>query len=292
MSYCLYDVDKKTRVATITFNRPEKLHALSYDDCDEVLARLTDAEHDDDVAAIIIKGSGRAFGGGFDIDHVRNDRGFDKNKKPTQRARMQEVKRWWGRDAILQRILTCDKMTIAQVHGYCFGGHFEIMTVCDLAIASEDALFTHPGYNYLGIEGHLPLYILMMGIRNVKEMMLLGERLTAQQAKDFGLINRIVPKDRLEEETRRIAEQVARHPIDGIVLGKNSFTLALDILGVGAGYTGAYITHSWLSNLHFEPGEFNLMKELRDGGRQGMYAARDKQYKGAESRPDKKIRPK
>jgi enoyl-CoA hydratase len=175
-------------------------------------------------------------------------------------------------------------VTIAQVHGYCYGGHFEIMCACDLAIASEEALFTHPGYTYLGIEGPIPLYVLMMGWRRVKEMMFIGKPLTAQEAKEFGILTRVVARDKLEEEAGKLAELVASRPLDGIVMGKKEFLLAMDMMGLSAGYDLASLHHTLVSNLKFEPGEFNLMKELRDKGKKGMYAERDKRYKDYEQR--------
>lgn len=284
MSYCIYEVDKEKRIARLTFNRPEKVHAIGEKDTNEVIERLMEADKDDKVAVVILKGSGRAFGGGFDIDGVREDRGFHEAGRPSQRRRWWGVDRWWGRRAILQKILTCDKVTIAQVHGYCYGGHLEIMCACDLAIASEDALFTHPGYTYLGVEGPIPLYVLMMGWRRVKEMMLLGQPLNAERAKEFGMINKVVPKDKLEEEVNQIAETIAQRPLDGIVMGKKEFLLAMDVMGLSAGYDLSSLHHTLMSNMKFEPGEFNLMKELRDKGRKGMYAARDEHYKAAQLR--------
>lgn len=284
MSYCLYEVNKEKRVATITFNRPEKQNATTPQDCEEVVQRLLGADMDDNVAAVILKGSGPSFGGGYDLEAVRERRGFHEGQRPTQRRRYWGVDEWWGRRAILQKILTCNKVTIAQVHGYCYGGHFEIMCACDLAIASEEALFTHPGYTYLGIEGPIPLYVLMMGWRRVKEMMFLGKPLTAKEAKEFGILTRVVARDKLEEEASAMAELVASRPLDGIVMGKKEFLLAMDMMGLSAGYDLASLHHTLVSNLKFEPGEFNLMKELRDKGKKGMYAERDKRYKDYEQR--------
>jgi len=296
LSYCLYEVDKEKRIATLTFNRPEKLHAIQpMDDLEEVIDRLYEADRDDNVAVVVIKGSGRAFGAGYDIDAVRSHRGFTEDKRPSQRRRYWGVDEWWGRRGILQKILTCDKVTIAQVHGYCYGGHFEIMCACDMAIASEDAVFTHPGYTYLGIEGPIPLYVLMIGWRRVKEMMLLGKPLSAKEAEEFGLVNKVVPLNKLEKEVAQIAETIASRPIDGIVMGKKEFMLAMDIMGLSAGYDLASISHTLMSNLKFEPGEFNLMRELKTKGPKGMYSARDKRYsdqawraKGAKKTPKKK----
>jgi enoyl-CoA hydratase len=289
LSYCLYEVDTESRIATITFNRPEKLHALvPMDDLEEVIARLYDASRDNDVAVVILKGSGKAFGAGYDIDHVRSRRGLDEPKRPPQRRRYWGVDEWWGRRGILQAILTCDKVTLAQVHGYCYGGHFEIMCACDMAISSDEAKYTHPGYTYLGIEGPIPLYVLMIGWRRVKEMMLLGEPLSAKEACDLGLVNRVVPLAKLEDEVQKVAQTIATRPLDGIVMGKKHFQMSMDMMGLSAGYDMASISHTLMSNLKFGENEFNLMKELKTKGRKGMYSERDKKYKDQKWREKKK----
>ena len=79
MSYCLYEVDKEKRIARLTFNRPEKLHATKPADTEEVIQRLMEAERDDNVAVVIMKGSGSCFGAGYDIDAVREKRGFHES---------------------------------------------------------------------------------------------------------------------------------------------------------------------------------------------------------------------
>lgn len=288
MSYCLYDVDRENRIATITFNRPEKLHALiPMDDLEEVIDRLYDASRDNDVAVVILKGSGKAFGAGYDIDYVRSRRGLNEPTRPPQRRRYWGVDEWWGRRGILQAILTCDKVTLAQVHGYCYGGHFEIMCACDMAISSDEAKYTHPGYTYLGIEGPIPLYVLMIGWRRVKEMMLLGEPLNAKEACDMGLVNRVVPLAKLEDEVQKVAKTIATRPLDGIVMGKKHFQMSMDMMGLSAGYDMASISHTLMSNLKFGEGEFNLMKEIKTKGRKGMYSERDKKYKDQKWREKK-----
>ncbi len=279
MGYCQYVVDREKRIARLTFNKPEKHNARTKAEEAEVMEKIVEAENDDRVSVIIFNGAGRSFGVGADLDEVRNLRGFNKSEKPSLRTRMRPLKSHWGDRGICQMILKCDKVTIAQVHGYCYGAHFEYMVACDLAVASDDATFTHPGYTYLGIEGSLPIFILMMGWRRVKEMMLLGKPLTGSEAKEFGLVNAVVPRADLEKTVSEWAGIVASRPIDSMVMGKKEFSLAMDVMGVSTGYNLAIMHHVLASNLKFEAGEFNLMKELRDGGRQGMYAARDKAVK-------------
>ena len=115
------------------------------------------------------------------------------------------------------------KATIAQIHGYCYGGHHELALVCDIAIASEDARLTHPGYCYIGPLGSIVLFMHTVGVRKVKEMVLTGTPLNAQEALDCGLINRMVPLDKLEEEMDKVAQTIAQQPFDAIVIGKANF---------------------------------------------------------------------
>src|SRR4030042_998712 len=136
-----------------------------------------------------------------------------------------------------------------------------------------------------GSEGPIPLYVYMIGWRKVKEMMLLGNPLTAEQACDMGLVNRVVPMKDLDTEVTKIANLIATRPLDGIVMGKKHFLMSMDMMGFSAGYDLASISHTLLSNLKFGENEFNLMKELKTKGRKGMYADRDKTYKDQDWRP-------
>ncbi|MBI2867771.1 MAG: enoyl-CoA hydratase/isomerase family protein, partial [Chloroflexi bacterium] len=194
MPYCLYEVDKATRVATITFNKPEKVNSMTTADMKELGDVISEAETDDRVAAILFRGAGKAFGSGFDIDEIRTGRNFNKtDRRPSLRERLAPLKNYaWGDRGLIQKVLSCDKATVGMVHGYCYGSHFEMATVFDYTIASEDAVFTHPGWRYLGIEGHLPIYILAIGWRRTKEMILLGKEMPAKEAADWGLINKVV----------------------------------------------------------------------------------------------------
>jgi enoyl-CoA hydratase len=105
-------------------------------------------------------------------------------------------------------------------------------------------------------------------------MMLIGQPLTAREAKESGILTRVVSRDKLDEEVEKVAEIVAKKPLDGIVMGKKEFGLAMDVMGLSTGYDLGSFAHTLVSNMKFEPGEFNLMKELRDKGRKGMYAER------------------
>jgi enoyl-CoA hydratase len=281
----VYEKDVKARRATITINRPEKLNALTVAMWQGITSRVIEAEADDDVKVIVLKGEGRCFSSGHDVADLGPHHGWSsdhKARRPSQRRRLiVDDQVFWGRRGTCQTVLYCDKATIAQVHGYCYGGGLQIAMACDMIVAADDALFTHPGYRYIGPLGELVHFILTIGVKKTKEMMLTGEAMDAASALHYGMVNRVVPLDRLEEEIDRVAGMVALQPLDAIVLGKANFELALDIAGVGAGYTASYITHTLQTNIRYEEDEFNLFKTRKDKGMKGAFQERESRFPGS-----------
>jgi len=281
--YCLFEKDKARKIATITFNRPEKLNAAVTDHWKEIRDLVLEVGADEDVKVLIFKGAGRCFGTGHDVADLGPHHGWSsdpKARRPSIRRRLQfDNTVFWGRQGLAQVIYSCPKATIAQVHGYCYGGHHELALNCDIVIASEDARFTHPGYRYIGPLGNIALFIETMGVRKAKEMMLTGKYLTAEEAFQCGLINKVVPADKLEEEVNKMAELIARQPFDAIVMGKSFFELALDIMGVGPGHTAGYITHTLQTNIRYEPDEYNLFRAKKEKGLKGAFMERESHYK-------------
>ena len=269
--YCLYEVDKKRQVATITFNRPEKLNAATPGDLMELRDRVIDAEEDLDVKAVIFKGAGDCFSTGMDLDYIRqayHDKG--KERRTSQRYRHKRAEKLYGYWGFYQVIGTCLKATIAQVHGKCYGTAFQVACLCDITVASEDALFTDPTYRYIGASPvDMVLLFHTIGVKRVKEMMLTGQPIGAREAKEYGLVNRVVPLNKLEEEVSRVAGEICRQPYDAIVTGKACFEAALDICGVGTGITAGMAEQIWQTNIQLRPEDFNLLKSLKTKGVKG-----------------------
>ncbi len=280
-----FEKDLAKKVAYLTFCRPEKLNAILRKDWDEMTRLIQAVNEDEDVKVLVFRGEGRAFGSGHDVAELgvqheqSTGRPGEPVRRPSQRKRL-AVDRgsYWGRPGTLQTILYCQKATVAQVHGICWGGHMEIMNCCDMAVASEDATFTHPGFRYIGPLGEIGLLIETIGLKRVKQMMLTGVPFTAQEALDCGLVNRVVTRDKLEEETEKLVEAVCRLPFDGIVMGKANFEAALDALGVGSSFNSSYIIHAMQTGIRYEEGEFNLLKARRDVGVKGAIMGREQHY--------------
>lgn len=280
--YCKLDVDKGSKIATITFKHGERLNAGTTADWVTLTRTVIKAEQDENVKVIIFKGEGECFGTGHHVADLGAHHGWSpdpKARRPSQRRRMvMDDNVFFGRRGMCQTILNCDKVTIAQVHGYCYGGHMSIALACDIVIASDDSMYVHPGFRYIGPLGELVLYIHTMGIRRVKEMMLSGKPLNATEAAACGLVTRITTLDNLEAEVNKLAQIISRQPFDAIVLGKANFELALDIIGTGTGYTAGYISHVLQTNIRFEDDEFNLFRAKNKKGIDGAFKEREARF--------------
>jgi len=280
----LYEVDKEKKIATLTFNKPDKLNAFSIDEMGTLVKLLQEPAQDDNVKVLILKGAGRAFGVGDDMSTFLNEVGLTSKEgkpvyaRPSQRARLQVDNSAFGPMGFLQALTYFCKATIAQVHGYCYGGNLGIALACDITIAADDTIFGHPGYRYMGpsAEGfHVP-FILNIGLKRMMELMLTGRPFNAEEAERIGFINKAVPLSKLEEEVQRYAQAIALLSLDGIVIGKFVTRLALDRLGYGG--VGATIAHTLGTNVKWDPGDFNMLKEIRDKGMRGAIKEREARY--------------
>ena len=287
--YAIYEKDGS--IAKITLNRPDKLNdfGLPRDPMEwegkqlwqDFHAALNEAEDDDEIKVVIIKGAGRAFSAGFDISrvyHIYED--FDEEpakRRPSQRARLQVDRNFAGGN---QRILLFPKVTIAQVHGFCIGEGATIAENCDITIVADDAHISHAEQR-LGFAGsgeNLVTLFQMLGYKKARAMVLLGEAIDGKEAERIGWATKSVPSDKLEEEVNRVANQVALLPRDGIAIGKASNHWILDILGITQGWIHCYLTHTLFTNLRFEQGEYSFIRERKHTGAKASFHKRDDRY--------------
>lgn len=190
----------------LRLNRPEKLNALSYDLIDLLMARLAEAEADDRVRCVVLTGAGaRAFSAGADIGDLAGSIAAG-----TVTALRDIVARGQG---LTRRIETFPKPLIAAVNGIAFGGGCEITEAAPLAIASERARFAKPEVRLgfpppFGGSQRLPRHV---GRKRGLELILTGDVIDAQRAEAIGLVNRVVPHDRLLAECFDLADRIAVH---------------------------------------------------------------------------------
>ena len=200
MAFTTIIVETIGPVARLTLNRPERTNALNQLMLDEIGRALDEFERDPDNRAIIVRGAGSAFSSGFDLKEQmeRQPKGVDQ-WRPLLRKDFDTIMRFWH----------CPRPTIAAVRGPCLAGACELALACDLTIASEDAFFGEPELKFgAGIVSMILPWI--VGPKAAKEIILTGEdRISAQRAKEIGMINRIVPAADLDQAALTLAQHIA-----------------------------------------------------------------------------------
>ncbi len=214
------------KIFRLTLNRPEKLNALSRKLLDELGQIMDEYESNPDASVLIIRGAGRAFSAGYDLQGTQQP-GATFTVTSDRLGLHKTIERW-------QRLWTLPKPTIAQVHGYCLAGGTEFVGHCDIVFASEDALFGHPAGRALGILPTLSMWPVLMGPRKTKEYFFTGDYMTAKEALEWHLVNRVFPREKLEEETLAYARRVAMVPAELLMLHKAAVNRYYDILGIRA----------------------------------------------------------
>jgi enoyl-CoA hydratase len=213
-------------VRRLTLNRPERLNALSNELVETLSAALARAAEDDAVRVLIIAGSGRAFCAGYDL---KEEAEHEKEHGPLDVAGWRAA---LAHDANrMLELFDHPKPVLAQVHGYCLAGGCDLMMMCDLAVASDDAMFGEPEIRF-GSGVVTMVMPWLIGARTAKELLLTGEdRIPADEAKRIGLVNRVVPRDRLEDETLALANEIAILDPVAVSLTKKSINRALEVSG-------------------------------------------------------------
>lgn len=263
-------------IARITMNRPEYRNAqnsaMTYG-LDDAFYR---AATDDDVRVIILAGTGEHFSAGHDIGTPGRDadKSFDRRAglwwdhvgKPgaeSRFAREQEV--YLG---MCRRWREIPKPTIAEVQGACIAGGLMLAWVCDLIIASDDAFFADPVVR-MGVPGvEYFAHPWVMGARQAKEFLYLGQQIDAARALQLGMVNRVVPRATLGSTTSEIANKIAKMPPFGLALTKKAVNQAEDTMGLQIGMDSAFGLHHLAHAHNAEVGTNSLAgqdaKSMRD----------------------------
>ncbi|MBI2906593.1 MAG: enoyl-CoA hydratase/isomerase family protein [Chloroflexi bacterium] len=260
-------LDRQDQIATILLNRPDKLNAMNDAMLEELDAALDRVEKDDNIKVVIFQGAGRAFSVGRDASGVGTSdieppRGASATRQAIWQKRYQA--RW-------QRIASLPKNTIARIHGYCLDAGCWIALSCQVAIATEDAMFGEPAVR-LGQVTPMPLWSHLLGLKRATEMLFTGELITGKEAESMGLIMRAVPVERLDDEVNAVAREMVAISLDGQVARLEGNQVASDIMGLGAAWRHWGRLH--LESLLRKParGDFDFV-QVRN--RRGMKAAID-----------------
>jgi 2-(1,2-epoxy-1,2-dihydrophenyl)acetyl-CoA isomerase len=211
MDYEAILVRKAGPVATVTMNRPEALNFLDPIMAQEIERALADLEKDEEVRAVVVTGAGRAFCAGGDVK-------FMKQEWPVYDlvVRMERV------TGFIKAMLDLPKPIIASVNGPAVGAGCNIALAADLVLASEKATFCQV-FTRIGLIpdcGGIYLLPRRVGMTKAKELILTARTIEAGEAERIGLVNRVVPAEALEEETRKLAAELASGPTMAVGIAK------------------------------------------------------------------------
>ncbi|MCX7363777.1 MAG: enoyl-CoA hydratase [Alphaproteobacteria bacterium] len=226
-------------VLKITTNRPEALNAQSrilLVELDDAFKRAVD---DDSVRVILLAGAGKHFSAGHDLGSPQEME--DQKKTPLEPGFKGEYRRIFERFyENTMRWRDLPKPTIAQVQGYCIMGGMMIASACDLIIASEDAQFADRAVKWGG--AHVQYFSMPwdLGPRKAKEYLFTGDFMSAADAEKAGLVNRVVPRAKLEEETMALAQKIAERDPFALKFAKASVNETQDAQGFRAAMEGAF----------------------------------------------------
>ncbi len=265
-------------VATVTMNRPEYRNAQNSAMTYALDAAFTRAVDDDEVKVIVLAGAGKHFSAGHDIGTPGRDvdTSFDRKAvlwwdhvgKPGGDGRYaREMEVYLG---MCRRWREIPKPTIAMVQGACVAGGLMLAWVCDLIVAADDAFFSDPVVR-MGIPGvEYFAHPWMLGPRAAKEFLFTGDRFDAHRAYELGMVNKVVPRSELHDETHQVAGRIARMPRFGLALAKRAVNQAEDQMGMRAGMDSVFGLHHFAHAHNAETSTDSLggmdARSMRDAG--------------------------
>jgi len=260
-------------VRRLTMNRPSALNALNGELLEAMSDAVRDAGRDDSVRVVIVRGAGRAFCAGYDLNEDAEGGEHDA--------------RYWHEELALssERMLEltdCPKPTIAQVHSYCLAGGTDLMLACDLAVAADDAKFGYVDIRFGS--GVVSMFLpWVVGVRQAKEMLFTGEdRVSAEEALRIGMVNRVVPSDQLTDATLALANEIAKNEPFVVQTTKRAVNRAWDV----AGFRAAMASNTELdvlietTNL---PARDEFRRITQEQGLKAAIAWRDARFRGEQA---------
>ncbi len=224
-------------IGRIILNQPEKRNPLSYRRLCEIAEAAKEMEADDNVRVIIMKGSGVCFSAGYDLTPGKQGKGTVYPESGVYIHRDRD--HIWGsynrhHMSIYFTLWDLQKPVIAQIHSWCLAGASELASFCDLRILADN---THVGWPVARdmSPGNIQYMPWMVGITKAKEYMFTGDAMDAQEALRVGWATRVYPLDKLEEETEKLARNIAGVPTDLIMFTKRSINAQFEVMGFRTG---------------------------------------------------------
>lgn len=225
-------------ISRIKLNEPSTYNALSLNTLKSLIECFKNFNDDEKTKVIIIEGSGKGFSAGHNLKEIKSLKGKPDYKKLFNLC-----------SELMMTIVNNSKPVIAKVHGAAFAAGCQLVATCDLALSTNDAIFATPGVN-IGLFCSTPMVAVSRNVSRKKtmKMLLTGEPITAQHAKEIGLINDHFQNSILEEEVSKLAETIASKSNKVVKIGKEAFYKQLEMpLSEAYKYTSEVMSENMMS---------------------------------------------
>lgn len=270
MAFETINYEIRAGVGIITLNRPDRLNAISQKMIDELNGLLDQIERDEAVRVVVLTGAGRAFCSGFDLkDGAATPKNGIADWRPIIKRDFEIIMRFWY----------LSKPTVAAVHGFCIAGGCELAMACDITVAATDTRFGEPELRFgSGIVAMvLPWFA---GPKKAKEWILSGsDKISAQEALDWGMINRIAPDGQQLDMALKLARDIAVNDPVKVSMVKQAINRTFDLMGMREALAWGAETEAQIESM--ETPEGKIFKEItRKDGLKAALAWRDARFSG------------
>jgi enoyl-CoA hydratase len=234
--------------AVVTMNRPEARNAQNTALIEGIDAALTRADADDDVRVLVLAGAGDHWSSGHDLKGLLDPGQADEWRKmrATAEGKLFHEQRMYVDPCL--RLYHFRKPTIASVQGACIAAGVMLAAMCDLIVASDDAYFRNPVLRMTGAGVELLVEPWEIGFRKAKEFLLTAEPIDAHEAWRLGMVNKVVPRDELEQATMSMAERIALVPPITAQMVKASINQAAGLSGKEHSWKHHFMVHHFTHN--------------------------------------------
>jgi len=214
-------VEQRGAVRIITLNRPQVLNALNAELELALWRALADADADPATRAVVLRGNGRAFCAGADLTE----------RAAAAASDVDEIVREFRVHSAFMRVIEMDTPVVAAVHGYCLGGAFQLVGLCDITVLADTAKLGEPEVRFAN-PLLIPITPHLVGAKHARRLLYLGAMIDAHEARDLGLASEVVPEDALLERAIQIAEDIAAVPVAAVQVASRAVRLASSSRGL------------------------------------------------------------
>lgn len=252
-------IERDGSIAWVTLNRPDRLNAMNTALLHQLGEAIDELGADDSARVLIIRGAGRAFSAGYDLQR-------SESEIAEERTPVQDYDRILGHIKLFERLWDLPKPVIAAVHGYCLAGATQLCIFCDITVVADNA---RVGWPSIPVGGGLisPMWSFLIGPKRAKQMSFVaGSQMSGTRSAEWGWANYSVPEEELWDNVTTLAHDIAKVPLEILRMKKYSINRVAEIQGFRSAMSMGAETDALL---HYSPSVTELQELIRDKGLKG-----------------------